>query len=68
MLAEILISDIECPATVNLHGKSTCFLIDGQARAVSIGKPASAKTFGESADVFTTSILQSGSAYIEVTL
>ena len=63
LLADILISDTQCPATIHLCDKSACLIIDGQARVVSIGKPSSAKTFGDLADVFTTSVLQSGSAY-----
>lgn len=63
MLADILTSDIECPATIDLDGRSACLVIDGQARVVSIGKPCDAKTFGDLADTFTSSIFHSGRAY-----
>jgi hypothetical protein len=63
LLADILTSNIECPATIDLEGRSSCLLIDGQARVVAIGKPPDAKTFGDLADIFTQSIFQSGTSY-----
>lgn len=59
MLCEILTIDIACPATIDLEGQPSCLVIDGQARIMAIGKPASAKTCDDLADVFTVSVLQS---------
>ena len=62
-LADILTRDIDCPATINLQDKSACLLIDGQARVISIGKPPDIDNFGQLADVFIKSILESGMMY-----
>jgi hypothetical protein len=66
LLADMLTADVPCPATLDLHGKSACLVIDGQARVVAIGKPVAAKTFGDLADVFTRSIFQSGMQYLRI--
>ena len=63
MLCEILTIDIACPATIDLEGQPSCLVIDGQARIMAIGKPASAKTCDDLADVFTVSVLQCGRSY-----
>ena len=63
VLAEILTADIACPATIDLHDRSACLVIDGQARVVAIGKPAEANTFGDLGDVFVKSVLHSGALY-----
>ena len=63
VLAEILTSNIECPTHIDLSCRSACLVIDGQARVLSIGKPAGSKTFGDLADAFTSSIFQSGIDY-----
>jgi len=49
--------------TNQLQGRSACLLIDGQPWVVSIGKPIGARTFGDLADPFTSSVLQSGVLY-----
>lgn len=66
MLCDILTTDIQCPGAIDLEGQSSCLVIDGQARIMAIGKPVGAKTFGDVADVFTASVLQSGNPYARI--
>ena len=66
MLCEILTTDIACPATIDLEGQPSCLVIDGQARIMAIGKLASAKAFGDLADVFTASVFQSARSYARI--
>ena len=66
MLAGTLTEDIICPKTIDLHAESSCPIIDGQALVNEIGKPVDDVTFGDLADTFVTSVLQSGSRYQRV--
>ena len=38
ILQTSLLGNIICPNSINLHGKSSCLIIDGQALVVSLGK------------------------------
>ena len=66
MLAGILTEGIVCPETIDLHAESACLIIDGQALVNEIGKPVDDVTFGDLADTFVTSVLQTGSRYQRV--
>ena len=59
VIADVMTSDIKCPTQVTLDGTS-CLVVDGQARVVAIGKPRGSATFGDLADTFVESVLQSG--------
>ena len=60
----ILIDEITkgvcCPATITILEGAT-LIIDGQALVMAVGKPATAKAFGDLADIFVESVYQSGS-------
>ena len=59
LLQKRLVGNVDCPEIINLNGKSSCLVIDGQAWVVSLGK-ADCKTFGELADHFINSMLWNG--------
>ena len=54
-----LLKNIDCPDSINLHGKSSCLIIDGQSLMVSLGK-ASYNTFGKLAYQLINSVLWQG--------
>lgn len=68
LLSDVLTKNVECPMEITLEGTS-CLIIDGQARVVSLGKPKDCNTFGEYADHFVRSVLMSGQGFdrIDVT-
>ncbi|KAK6171651.1 hypothetical protein SNE40_018095 [Patella caerulea] len=66
VLGDILTSDVDCPEWIDLNGRFSSLVIDGQARVLSIGKPANAISFGDLADAFTNSIYRSGTTYDRV--
>jgi hypothetical protein len=66
-LADVLLEGITCPRTIRLEGTSS-LLIDGQALVNKIAKPAEAKTFGDVATIFVSTVLKSGMSYDEVHL
>ena len=45
ILQTSLLGNIICPISINLYGKPSCLIIDGQALVVSLGK-ASCSNFG----------------------
>jgi hypothetical protein len=59
ILANMLTKDVDTPATVPLPEES-CLLIDGQALVLSIGKPQGMKTFGDFANIFTSTVFKMG--------
>ncbi|MES9881148.1 MAG: hypothetical protein ABW185_09730, partial [Sedimenticola sp.] len=63
ILADILTENIDCPEAIELHEDSSCIIIDGQALVVAIGKPSTATNFGDLADIFVKSVIQTGSSY-----
>ncbi len=63
VLADLITEGIDCPETIELHDNSSCLIIDGQALVVAIGRPTTATNFGDLADVFVKSVLQTGSKY-----
>ena len=58
-------ADISCPSDLKATDLrcEPMLVIDGQAVVISIGKPQEAKTFGDLADTFVKSILQSGTEF-----
>ena len=58
-----LLENIECPESINLHGKPSCLIIDGQALVFSIGKAENCSTFGHLADKFIESVMWQGRSY-----
>lgn len=65
IFAKILTADIPCPSDLKATDLQCepMLVIDGQALIISIGKPQEAKTFGDLADTFVESVLQSGSQF-----
>ena len=66
ILADVITVEVEYPANINLSKSTACLVIDGQVRAIAVGKPTNAKTFGDLADEFTNSIYQSGTDYCRI--
>ena len=60
-----VLTGIVCPAEITIVGNS-CLVIDGQALVVALGKPHEALTFGDLADIFVKSILQSSAHFKRV--
>ena len=60
ILIEKLAEGLECPPAIDLFGKSSCMVIDGQALVVSLGKPKDSLTFGDLSDTFLRAVLQIG--------
>lgn len=65
VLADVLTSGIICPAEIAVEGNSS-LIIDGQALVVALGKPQGAVTFGDLADTFVKSVLQSAAHFQRV--
>ena len=63
LLQKRLLENIECPESLNLYGKMSCLIIDGQALVCSLRKPKEINTFGQLADKFIQSVLSQGSSY-----
>ena len=59
VLQKRLLENIVCTESINLNGKFSCLLINGQGLVVSIDKP-NCKVFGELADHFIKSMLWYG--------
>ena len=59
-LQKRLLEGIYCPEKIDLAGKSSCLLIDGQALVFSLGRSKEFVNFGQIADNFISSILQQG--------
>ncbi|CAB4006762.1 Hypothetical predicted protein [Paramuricea clavata] len=57
---EKLVEGLDCPPTIDLFGKLSCMVIDGQAIVVSLGKPKDSVTFGDMPDAFFLAVLQIG--------
>ena len=62
-LIDKLMDGINCPESIDLHGKTACFIIDGQALVVSLGKPNGCSSFRDLADTFVQAVLQMGKRY-----
>lgn len=64
-LCDVLTAQITCAPSVAVEdlGPTATLIIDGQAVVCSIGKPQKAITFGVLADAFTSTVLQSGTAF-----
>ncbi|KAL8570386.1 hypothetical protein ACOMHN_035804 [Nucella lapillus] len=65
ILAQTLTSEVSCPPQLeatNLEKEAT-LIIDGQALVNAIGKPQTAVTFGDLADVFIEAVLWSGADF-----
>lgn len=65
ILSQVLVADTPCPPTLdteNLPDDAT-LIIDGQALVIAIGKPQGASNFGDLADAFVASVLQSGASF-----
>ena len=58
LLVDAMTSNTKCPPNIKLEGTS-CLIIDGHALIQAIGRPAGTKTFGELADIFVCSVMQS---------
>ena len=65
LLGDMLTAGITTPQYITIEG-SSCLIIDGQAQVNSIGKPTNAKTFGNLADIFVTSVFQSATSFDRV--
>ena len=63
ILIDKLTDGINCPESIDLHGKTVCLIIDGQAFVVSLGKPNSCSSFLDLADTFVQPVLQMGKRY-----
>ena len=63
--AEVLTTGVSCPDHLDATdlGEDTVLITDGQALVAAIGKPKTAKTFGDLADIFVETVLQSGSQF-----
>ena len=61
------VPNIVCTESVNLNGKFSCLLIDGQGLVVSIDK-TNCKVFGELADHFIKSMLWHGNKFERIDL
>ena len=59
VLAYILAQQVQTPATVILDEPS-CLLIDGQVLVMALGKPPDIITFGDYANIFTSTVLEMG--------
>ena len=59
LLVDAMTSNTKCPPNIKLEGTS-CLIIDGHALIQAISRPAGTKTFGELADIFVRSVMQSG--------
>lgn len=62
VLADIITQGINCTESIELR-ETSCIIIDGQALVVTVGKPDSAATFGDLADVYTGAVLKLGAGY-----
>ena len=60
ILIEKLVEGLDCPTTIDLFGKSSCMVIDGQALVVSLGEPKDSVIFGDMSDAFLRAVLQIG--------
>lgn len=65
-LADKLTEGVVCPDAIELNGRSSCLIIDGQALVVALGKPDKAVTFGDFADTYVRTILKAASSYERV--
>ncbi|MES9881882.1 MAG: hypothetical protein ABW185_13470, partial [Sedimenticola sp.] len=65
LLIDQLTQDIVCPSKIDIPESAT-LVIDGQALVHVIGKPKSAITFGDYANVFVGSVFQSGTEYSRI--
>lgn len=61
-VCDVLTAQIACRPSVAVEdlGPTATLIIDGQALVCSIGKLQKARTFGDLADVLTSTVLQSG--------
>ena len=68
ILSQKLTADVPCPFSLGAEelGDEATLIIDGQALVIAIGKPKGASTFGDLADAFIGSVLQSGAAYSRI--
>ena len=62
VLANILMQQVQTPATVLLDEPS-CLLFDGQPLVMALGKPPDIRTFGDYANIFTSTVFKMGSNY-----
>ena len=62
-LCDILTNGMACSKEVPKHEGRACLIIDGMAKAVALGKPVGAQTFGVYADHFTASVLHNGKEF-----
>ena len=58
IMIEKLVEGLDCPPKIDLFGKSSCMVIDGQALVVSLGKPKDSVNFGDMSDAFLRAVLQ----------
>ncbi|KAL8600360.1 hypothetical protein ACOMHN_013575 [Nucella lapillus] len=65
ILAQTLTSEVPCPPQLEATDleKEATLIIDGQALVNAIGKPQTAVTFGDLADVFVEAVLWSGADF-----
>lgn len=59
LLVDAMTAGTTCPANITPEG-TACLIIDGHALIQAIGRPAGTKTFGDLADIFVRSVMQSG--------
>ena len=61
ILSQVLVADTSCPSTLDIENlpDDATLIIDGQALVIAIGKPQGASNFGDLADAFVVSVLQS---------
>ena len=63
LLQNKLLENIESPDTINLSGKTSCLIIDGQALICSLGKGDNSKTFKYQAKLFIQIVLRQSMSY-----
>ncbi|CAH1154985.1 unnamed protein product [Phaedon cochleariae] len=65
-MIKLVAEGVECPNSINIDRNTSQLIIDGQALVNSIGKPATATTFGDLAAIFIDRVVHLGRPYARV--
>ncbi|CAG9812620.1 unnamed protein product [Phaedon cochleariae] len=65
-MIKLVAEGVECPNSINIDRNPSQLIIDGQALVNSIGKPATATTFGDLAAIFIDRVVHLGRPYARV--
>ncbi|CAG9818055.1 unnamed protein product [Phaedon cochleariae] len=65
-MIKLVAEGVECPNSINIDRNTSQLIIDGQALVNSIGKPATATTFGDLAATFIDGVVHLERPYVRV--